>query len=170
MRSESRRAASAAFGCEETAFEGFGANLKSFRARFRCFWLPGLGPNSRCQMPDARCQMPGARGEGPANTPFQNRIRDAQAATTEVSSGEAVVFGETPPRYRRCYGRREESRCSWPEAVGLFLNKSAPFTRPKVLADGALLCGVVRRTCERGLGLVRLAAVGFSETVGRSTR
>lgn len=52
MRSESRRAASAAFGCEETAFEGFGANLKSFRARFRCFWLPGLG--AEFQFPDAR--------------------------------------------------------------------------------------------------------------------
>ncbi|MFO6062482.1 hypothetical protein, partial [Pseudomonas aeruginosa] len=56
MRSESRRAASAAFGCEETAFEGFGANLKSFRARFRCFWLPGLG--AEFQFPDARGYVP----------------------------------------------------------------------------------------------------------------
>lgn len=78
MRSESRRAASAAFGCEETAFEGFGANLKSFRARFRCFWLPGLG--AEFQIPDSRC--PGL-GEGR----HRSRLRPSEALDPQGTPG-----------------------------------------------------------------------------------
>ena len=130
MRSESRRAASAAFGCEETAFEGFGANLKSFRARFRRFWLPGLGPNSSFQMPGARGGRHRSRlrpsealdpqgtpgplsrvrervGVRAANTTFQKPIRDTQAAAIAVSSGGGCGFAgaiDVPTRYGRGYG------------------------------------------------------------------
>lgn len=78
MRSESRRAASAAFGCEETAFEGFGANLKSFRARFRCFWLPGLG--AEFQIPDSRFPE---LGEGR----HRSRLRPSEALDPQGAPG-----------------------------------------------------------------------------------
>ena len=123
MRSESRRAASAAFGCEETAFEGFGANLKSFRARFRSFWLPGLGAESSFQMPGARegrhrSRLRPSEALDPQGTPGPlSRVRERVGVRASSTIPGNTRCQKTNPHYSsRDYavsGSADGNRCAY---------------------------------------------------------